>query len=123
MNFYVIKSTEQASFELDKTKLSYPAYVMDLRTGETYVLETIDSDPIKLGGKEMKIYMAYFELDVDGSFIGYGTTLTDDSSYTHIGSIMDIAGKTIDQVVSDNSIEKWSLLPLSSDAVVLDNQE
>lgn len=91
MNFYVIKSTVDETYELDKSTLSYPAQVTDLRVGTVYVLETISAAPIVIGGSEKVIKTFYVELDEGGEIISIANGIdypNADTTYTHTAAII-----------------------------------
>jgi len=90
MNFYVIKSTVEETYELDKSTLSYPAQVTDLRVGIVYVLETISAAPIRIGGTEKVVKTFYVELE-GGAIISIANGIdypNADSTYTHTAAII-----------------------------------
>lgn len=133
MNYYTIKSTEPEGYVLDKSKLSYPAHVMDLRTGLTYVLETSSSDSIIVGGKvpaKQEIVAMLVTLGDDGYGGYYFTASMTRSEYEDMSEIPDFT-HTAMALVDKGSVDAndstdlrdvvpfidWTLLPIPTDAV------
>jgi len=132
MNYYTIKSTEPEGYVLDKTKLVFPAHVMDLRSGLTYVLENNTDEAIVVGGKipPKQVLAIMYVLVAYGEGIYFSESMTpaemaDESEwpdFTHIAiKLLDEEGElnmnSSEDLIDAFNPSNWDLLPLMSDAV------
>jgi len=135
MNYYTIKSSEPTEYVLDKTKLLYPAHIIDLRTGITSVLENATDAPIIIGGRpaiKQIIASMYCVISSDGygnetfgpvatlAEINANGSTKDPMDYDYIAIGLFDEG-TIDPdksaTMSQLSVDLWQLLPIPVDAV------
>ncbi len=132
MTYYIIKSTEPGTYVLDRTKMDYPAHVIDLRVGLTYVLENNYSEKIIIGGASVPkqvIAVMYATVSADrNSFLECMTEAEYEEAisipnFTHMAMTLVDEEEDINSSSSlreSTSFEHWSKIAILGDSVTID---